>query len=208
MLDSLIITIMRHSGIYLIKNTINGKVYVGSTSNLYRRLRFDHYGSLKQGRHKNPHLQASWDKYGEQYFEFSVLELTEECPIILLEREKYYLDLFKSFISEFGYNKNMIPNSSIGLKRSKETKEKISKSSLGRPSWIKGKKTPIEVKNKQKKSHIIFMKQIERICPITGLIKEYQSLKEAEKDGFHRYHIGRCCRGIIDMHKNFYWNYI
>lgn len=203
----LIINNMRYSGIYQIKNTVNNKIYIGSTSNLYQRLRYHHYNSLKRGTHKNIHLQSAWNKYGEQSFEFSVVELTENVQTILLEREKYYLNLTKSFINDFGYNKNMFPNSSLGLKRTEETKRKIGLSSLGRKPWNKGKETSTETKKMMSESHRIFKKSLERICPDTGLIKEYESLKDAEKEGFHRYHIGECCKGLIEKHKGYYWKY-
>lgn len=77
------------SGIYQITNQLNGKRYVGSTTNLERRWRY-HLGDLRRGQHSNRHLQAAFNKYGENTFAFSVLEYVETES--LLEREQHYLD--------------------------------------------------------------------------------------------------------------------
>jgi group I intron endonuclease len=198
---------MRYSGIYQIKNIVNDKVYIGSTTNLYERLTYHHYGRLKRGTHKNHHLQAAWNKYGEQSFEYSILELTQDVKSVLLEREKYYLDITKCFIRNFGYNKNMFPNSPLGLKKTEETKRKISLSMLGKPSWNKGNETPVHAKKKMSERKEFYKKKIEKVCPDSGLVTEYESLKDAERDGFHRYHVGECCRGIIEKHKGYFWKY-
>jgi group I intron endonuclease len=65
------------TGVYRITNTMNGRFYVGSSSNLVRRKR-DHFNLLRQNRHSNPHLQSAWNKYGESAFVFEVLL---ECPL-------------------------------------------------------------------------------------------------------------------------------
>jgi predicted GIY-YIG superfamily endonuclease len=51
------------SGIYVIANTINGKVYVGSAVHLAARIR-DHSMRLSRGIHPNGKLQRAWSKYG------------------------------------------------------------------------------------------------------------------------------------------------
>jgi group I intron endonuclease len=59
--------------IYLIRNTKNGKVYVGSTNNRYVRWR-THRKKLRSNSHHCHHLQAAWNKYGEESFSFEVVE--------------------------------------------------------------------------------------------------------------------------------------
>lgn len=60
-------------GIYKIINVINNKFYVGSAVDLKRR-KTRHFSELRTGKHKNRHLQAAWEKYGEQAFVFVVVE--------------------------------------------------------------------------------------------------------------------------------------
>lgn len=61
-----------NSGIYEIVNTINGKKYIGSSKQLNIR-KTRHFSNLRNNRHANSHLQNSFNKYGEENFEFSVI---------------------------------------------------------------------------------------------------------------------------------------
>jgi len=90
------------SGIYVVLNTVNGKVYVGSSINVHSRLA-DHRISLARGRHTNPHLQSAWNRYGPSVFSFDVLEECSER--MLLEREQHHIALYNSMDQKYGYNK-------------------------------------------------------------------------------------------------------
>lgn len=59
--------------IYKIRNVVNGKFYVGSTINQKQRFD-DHRRLLRKGKHHCKHLQAAWNKYGEDCFKFEVIE--------------------------------------------------------------------------------------------------------------------------------------
>lgn len=87
-------------GIYKIENKINSKVYIGSSNNIKRRWQ-KHKSLLKHNKHQNSHLQASWNKYGEDNFIFSIVELCSESS--LLEREQYFIDKLNP-----EYNQTMI----------------------------------------------------------------------------------------------------
>jgi group I intron endonuclease len=63
-------------GVYVIKCRVNGRVYVGSSINTQARL-FSHKTLLARGTHRNPHLQAAWDKYEDEAFTFRVVERCE-----------------------------------------------------------------------------------------------------------------------------------
>lgn len=69
------------SGVYEILNTVNGKRYIGQTSNLKARWR-EHRKTLRGKRHPNKHLQAAWNKYGEAAFKFLPI-LT--CSVTMLD---------------------------------------------------------------------------------------------------------------------------
>lgn len=58
--------------IYKIVNLVNDKFYVGSTNNKNERFR-THRNKLRRGVHHCAHLQASWNKYGEEKFAFKVI---------------------------------------------------------------------------------------------------------------------------------------
>ena len=114
-------------GIYLITNKINGKKYVGSTHNFISRWR-GHKSMLNRGVHFNNHLQNSWNKYGEDNFEFSILEVLDDSidnfEQYLIEREEFNiqnLDCVKC-----GYNTRTDCNTNKGLKWSEESRKNFS----------------------------------------------------------------------------------
>src|SRR6516225_3347876 len=76
-------------GVYVITNTHNGKVYVGSATSIRGRL-LCHRSCLRRGKHNNRYLQNAWKKRGEKAFTFDVME---ECqPDVLLSKEQYWID--------------------------------------------------------------------------------------------------------------------
>ena len=74
--------------IYKIRNVVNGKFYVGSTVD--SRVRFQtHRRNLKKGKHQSPHMQAAWNKYGEDCFKFEVVEVVESSENLLVAEQKW-----------------------------------------------------------------------------------------------------------------------
>jgi len=58
--------------VYSIENKVNGKCYIGSTTN--PRVRWSkHKGDLNRKKHHSFILQRAWNKYGEQNFQFKIL---------------------------------------------------------------------------------------------------------------------------------------
>jgi group I intron endonuclease len=109
------------SGIYKITNIISGKIYIGCTSNIKNRKR-GHYHDLRNGKHGNSYLQKAWVKYGEENFQFEVLE---ECTVAdLHSKEHYWVTQLNCLDKSIGYNlKPTDPNGhSI---HSEETKQKL-----------------------------------------------------------------------------------
>lgn len=92
---------MTNSGIYVIINKINNKVYIGKASNLDSRIRA-HKSCLRRDIHYNTHLQRAWKKYGEENFLFKILENCNKNELIL--RENYWMNYYNSFDFNFGYN--------------------------------------------------------------------------------------------------------
>lgn len=121
---------LNQSGIYQIRNLVNGKVYIGSAVNLKKRI-YRHQYELKKNKHTNDYLQKAWDKYGEENFSFEVIEIID-AKDSLIEREQLWLDKFESYKRKNGYNICPIAGSSLGTRHSEETKKLIGQRSKER----------------------------------------------------------------------------
>src|SRR4051794_20157213 len=86
------------AGIYKIVHLATGRVYVGSASKMCHRWS-RHRQELRDGTHRNAHLQAAWTKYGEDTFKFAVLEWTDDLDT----REQYWMDELNA-VGEGGFN--------------------------------------------------------------------------------------------------------
>jgi hypothetical protein len=84
-------------------------------------------------------LLRAWCKYGEQSFTFEILEEVSN-PDHLLAYEQVYLDYYKSYEEDRGYNICKVAGSQYGLKRTEETKRKISDAVSGENAPFRGKK--------------------------------------------------------------------
>lgn len=112
------------SGIYCIKNKNNEKMYIGYSSNIYRRF-YEHKNNLKNNKHENSYLQKSYNKYGEISFEFFIIESCEENE--MKEREIFYIEKYSTFNKDFGYNMTLGGDGIIGMIRDWGDKISLSK---------------------------------------------------------------------------------
>lgn len=89
-------------GVYKITNTINGKMYIGSSKNIKSRKK-DHFKkeTSKRFNGRMP-LYREMDEYGRENFSFEILEETNlEC---LADREEYFINKYNSVTD--GYNQS------------------------------------------------------------------------------------------------------
>ena len=82
------------SGIYKIINKVNGKYYVGMSSNIVKSRWKKHKRFLKDNIHWNKKLQNAWNKYGEENFEWKIIEIIEKEKLNVIEQK--YLDVAKN----------------------------------------------------------------------------------------------------------------
>ena len=78
------------SGIYLIKNIVNNKIYIGSAKDINRRW-VQHKSSLRLQTHHSKKLQNGFNKYGVDAFVYSIVELCSEDAMMI--KEQYWIDL-------------------------------------------------------------------------------------------------------------------
>jgi hypothetical protein len=151
--------------IYLIRNRVNGKVYIGQTTQAIES-RWNQHKREACGVRSNAHLYCAMRKHGIESFDivclhqaFSKSELDEmECRAIFTH---------DSMNPDFGYNRTeggangkrcdatrkKLSESHMGQKRSDESRRKQSQSLMGHPSGIKGKKHSEATREKMSESH-------------------------------------------------------
>lgn len=165
---------MAKSGVIYKLTSPSGKIYVGQTTDLERRLR--RYKNLMnyKGR-KQPKLFYAIKKHGWDSFVVEILERSiSEC--FLDEKEVEYIEKFDSYRGKHGLNctaGGKTPRGEehprFGKKHSEEAKRKISKSKKGQKASLetrdkiskarKGKKQPNISKAQQGKKRKPFSKE-------------------------------------------------
>lgn len=75
--------------VYTIRNIINDKMYIGSSKCFYSRKK-SHINLLNRGKSSSK-LQYAWDKYGQQSFEFYILEEVPDSLDIVYREEELIL---------------------------------------------------------------------------------------------------------------------
>lgn len=121
-------TLSKRRGVYVITHDESAKIYIGSASKNFHHRWNTHATELRKGVHKNPPLQAAWNKYGEDAFSFHVMEecSREEC----VSREQYWMDRLLPFTQHFNISKTA--GSCLGVKLSPEHCSKIGAAQRGR----------------------------------------------------------------------------
>lgn len=118
------------AGIYLIKNLINNKIYIGKAVNIYNRIA-QHVRLLRRkSLDENIYLINSWFKYGEDNFQYIILEYLERDENLLKERELYWINYYNSTDRNIGYNLRI--DTSTNCIVSQETRELQSRNRIQR----------------------------------------------------------------------------
>lgn len=89
-------------GVYQIRNVIDGKIYVGSTSRSFEKRWYGWKADLRRNK-GNSHLLAAWDKYGADNFRFEILEVVASKEDVLA-RESFWMLKLGTRDPSVGYN--------------------------------------------------------------------------------------------------------
>lgn len=133
------------SGIYMWTNKLNGKVYVGSSVDLRRRL-LEYYNVNRILNEKSMPINVALLKYGYQNFAFTILEF---CDIDrLMSREKYFFEIYSPEYnilktpgspdrgSGWKHSEAAIENLTAAAKKRSESSELLTKLSKSQSSGI------------------------------------------------------------------------
>lgn len=192
--------------IYKIENLVNGKVYIGQSVDAEQREK-QHFNNLKANNHSNPYLQNSFNKYGERYFIFNIINWANtktELDIL----EVYFINKYDSLNRTKGYNlkeggsygkhspesiKRMIDNhiGMLGKNHSIETRKRMSKTRKGKKLSLehcrsisegkKGKKPSLEHLEKIREARIGTKNSIEH----RKKIRESRLVKKGSWHGYN-----------------------
>lgn len=124
----------KKAGIYKLTCVANGKIYVGKSVSLNKRL--NRHKNCKCSKN-NSFIHNAILKYGWGSFEVEILEIFEDFNklahnSILLEREAHYIQVFKSANKSKGYNICEYSNDCTGRTLTEEHKEKLRKANIGK----------------------------------------------------------------------------
>lgn len=120
----------RQTGVYSIRCTANGKVYVGSAAASFKKRWDEHVRDLRNNRHHARRLQRAWNKYGEPSFLFEIVERTE--PEHAVAQEHVFINYWKAADKNHGFNSSPTAGSPLGVKHSLETRAKVAAAGRGR----------------------------------------------------------------------------
>lgn len=130
-------------GVYCVQFMQHNKwfpTYIGISKNIEQRWK-EHKVYLRSNKHENQYLQNIWNKYQEQAFEFSILEVNNNY--------KELLDLEKQYANDFGYPDRDLclnigspgeSNPFFGKKHTELSKQKMSEKQQGINNSFFGKK--------------------------------------------------------------------
>ena len=122
------------TGIYLITNKINGKIYIGQSIDIHRRYsEHKRSGQPEKYSHKgerdlNSPIHLAMQKYGVENFTLSILE---ECSKEQLnEKQKYWIKKYNSCDKTIGYNVSEGGQDKVGAKGEFHSQAKLTQAEV------------------------------------------------------------------------------
>lgn len=183
-----------YSGIYGIVNTINNKIYIGSSSLISRRVS-KHFSELRNNRHTNKKLQDDYNKYGLDKFRVICLEETKE----LNTREVYY---------QLHYGIDVIYNEKItGVWCTEEYSKKLASSHKNTHRTKEYRDKMSKLKSHKIVQYLIVLNSEGKL--INKDIKIYENMNEVitENPTFKPQPIRGVCNGSKKSAYGFQWRY-
>lgn len=183
--------------VYMHKNKINNKVYIGITCQKTKNRWGAGSGYKKQIKFYNAICKYGWDNF-EHIILFEKLS-KEEAK----QKEIKMIKKYKSSTKQFGYNITKGGEGTNGISCSKEKKEKISKANKGHKFTEEAKR---KISESLKGNVPVNCKKV--LCVETGII--YNSMHIAEKETGAKYkNISKVCKGEYGRKTagGYHWQY-
>lgn len=184
--------------VYCHTNKLNSKKYIGITSRVPEK----RWGNNGYNYKSSPHFYYAIQKYGWDGFEHEILFVYKD-KTKAEEKERELISINKTFIPQYGYNIEMGGN--YKGKHSKETRQKISESKIGKPRSAETKeKVSKGLKGKMTGSKNAKSKMV--MCVETGEIFE-STTAAANNVGTDQSSISRCCSGSLKTTRKLHFVY-
>lgn len=185
--------------IYVFENKINGKLYIGKTTELYSR-RYNEHKYNAFSKQIKTYFYNALRKYSWEEFNRYVIYQTEECSSLLIvneiicKKEIFYIDMFRSDSPEFGYNLTKGGDGIVGYKFSEEQRKNMSKAR-------QGKLHPNFGNFNNSTSIAVLQFDLEY-----NLVNKWSSMSEIERQlGYKSNNISRCCSNLLCTYKGYIW---
>lgn len=178
-------------GVYAITHLASGRSYVGSTTNLSKRWS-RHRQELRDGIHRNAHLQAAWELYGAEAFAWRILAICE--PAFRIELEQRFIDGWDLTNPDRGFNRAAIASVSYGGAAWERTPEWRH---MQAQAW-KLRRPPHQPGAKCAKGHVKDGSYTRRMVGRTGLLRVKVRCQECERTSARERN--RKARGIPTDH--------
>lgn len=120
---------MKKGGVYTIRNTVNGRIYVGGTTDLGGRWR-THKVQLRNARHPAKRLLTDFWEMGLQALSFEILEEVPEGGD-LHAAEQRHIDQLRPYDPAIGYNTHPRADSPMGVTRTRKTRQRMAAAHVG-----------------------------------------------------------------------------
>lgn len=207
----------KKQGIYCITCAINGKKYIGSTKNIYRRINL-HKSNLNKNnlKHNNQYIIEDWNKYGSESFDYYVLEYTEKD---LKDKETFYIELYDTINREKGYNLRR-DKTGIGMivldetrkryseavkKRFSDPKEREKTSTFFKTFWKENESKKQQMLDKVSKANTKY--SIIQLTKEGKFIRKWDTVRDILKENpeYKRHNIYAVCSGEKPSIYGFKW---
>ena len=167
--------------IYKYTNQINNKVYIGQTINEYKRI-YAHKHTLNSWR---SYFHNAIKKYGYDKFVYEILEEIDDADVKELKikldtLEQKYISVYKSNDPNFGYNLTLGGGGTLGLKQSKESNLKRSRTHKAKGKTLT-KEQVIFLQSFNKHDYLAYHTCVCKFTRDGEFLERFDTLKDAVK---------------------------
>lgn len=112
-------------GVYQIRNTVTGAIYIGSTGASFRQRWHEHRSALRRGTHGNIYMRRSWAKHGESAFVFEILVTCTHTEDVHECERSWLAWMFEHISPHQRYNRYPDPTGPVGMAITEAARQKL-----------------------------------------------------------------------------------